>query len=62
MTKNEYLISEFVLDKIESNLDEAIKELRQAIEAGKIAGKLTIFQKNIRKIRAEMELVDKEDV
>ena len=62
MTKNEYLISEFVLDKIESNLDEAIKELRQAIEAGKIAGKLTNDQENIRRIRAEMELVDKEDV
>ena len=41
MTKDKYLISEFVLDKIERNLEEAIQERRQAIDAGKIASKLT---------------------
>ena len=37
--KDEYLISEFILDKIERNLEEAIQEIRQARDAGKCAGK-----------------------
>ena len=39
MKKDEYLISEFILDKIEKNLEEAIQEIRQARDAGKSAGK-----------------------
>ena len=39
--KDKELISEFILDKIERNLEEAIQEIRQARDAGKCAGKLT---------------------
>ena len=38
MTKDEHLISEFILDKITRNLDEAIQERRKEIDAGKSAG------------------------
>ena len=41
MTKDKHLISEFILDRIERNLEEAIQEIRQARDAGKSAGKLT---------------------
>lgn len=49
MKKDEYLISEFILDKIEKNLEEAIQEIRQAKDAGKIAGKLTKEERGFTK-------------
>jgi hypothetical protein len=47
--KDEYLISEFILDKIERNLEEAIQEIRQARDAGKSAGKLTKEERGFTK-------------
>jgi len=47
--KDEYLISEFILDKIERNLEEAIQEIRQARDVGKCAGKLTKEERGFTK-------------
>ena len=47
--KDEYLISEFILDKIERNLEEAIQEIRQARDASKSAGSLTKEERGFTK-------------
>ena len=47
--KDKELISEFILDKIERNLEEAIQEIRQARDAGKCAGKLTKEERGFTK-------------
>jgi hypothetical protein len=49
MTKDKHLISEFILDRIERNLEEAIQEIRQARDAGKSAGKLTKEERGFTK-------------
>ena len=47
--KDKELISEFILDKIERNLEEAIQEIRQARDVGKCAGKLTKEERGFTK-------------